>query len=264
MVYSNMDKKSTTHGKLVARAIGQSLSLYIFFFFKYCKGNWNTQTNRVHTVANTHLLFSQIQGGSWKYLLTHVRAYGVAIKLPTKEMGLHRKTSSYMHQSRVAWVASRASVMDVNKIAADAKAVKMGFAQEHKFSPGLESLRESQRARVRLGEGVSEAIHSDMNLSLSPVGESLYPLLMELQKKSSNNPVFQKETAVYSRSYLWKSVETNDTLYSLEFKAHIGGKAGKSVKTYLTEERNKDHKKRVNMEKLNLRGPKRYPTIWTL
>jgi hypothetical protein len=153
--------------------------------------------------------------------------------------------------------------MDVNKIEADAKSVKMGFAQEHKFYPGLESLRESQRARVRLGEGVSESIQSDLNLTLSPVVKALYPLLMELQAKSANNPVFQKEMVVYSRTYRWKSVENDDSLYSPEFKARIMGKPGKSVKTYLREERNKDQKKRVNMEKLNLRGPKRYPTVWT-
>ena len=256
MVYSNMEK-SDTNGKLVARPIGQALSLYMFFFFKYCKGNWNTQINRTHTVANTHLLFSQVRGGSWKYLLRHVRIYAEGIKLPFEEMGLTRKTSSYMHQSRVSWVASRASDMNINRIAADAKAVKMGFAQEHTFYPGLESLRDSQRARTRLG-GTPEPSRSDMNLTLTPVPEALYPLLMELQNKSSSaNPLFDSKT---QPEYTWYSVENDDSLYSRDIKALVKGK--RSIKKYLQDERKKVHKKQINMKELNLRGSKRYPTNW--
>jgi hypothetical protein len=74
MVYSN-NSKSNTHGRLVVRDIEQTLSVYMFFFFKYCKGDWNTQIKRMRQVANTHPFFGQVFGGGWKYLMRDVRDY---------------------------------------------------------------------------------------------------------------------------------------------------------------------------------------------
>lgn len=258
MVYSNTDTKSNTHGKLVARPINQSLSVYIYFFFKYCKGNWNTQRKRVHTVGETHPLFGGILGGTWKSLQKHVRAYGIQIGLPVDKMGLKKSTSSYMHQSRVAWVASRASTLNINQIAADTKAVKMGFARDHKFYPGLESLRDTQRARERLGE-TSTKVSSAPIPSLLPVVNQLYPLLMEMQGIEGNDPCFPSIASLVSG--VWIDVDRNDKLYSKEFNTGIGD-ASTSIKQYLITERKNINRKIINMSERKLRNKKRYPAMF--
>jgi hypothetical protein len=254
MVYSNNTGKSKTHGKLVARPIDQSLSVYMFFFFKYCKGNWNTQINRKHTVENTHLFFTQLLGGEWKYLMRHVQTYSLKLGLPVSEMGLMQKTSSYMHQSRVAWVASRASVIDTRRIAADSRAVKMGFAQDHKFYTGLQSLRDTQRARRQLGGSDPDAMTGVSTPTLNPVVEELYPLLMELQSKEGTNPMFLETVQTFMPDYEWQAVDGNDALYSRELKSCIGGRTGKSVKTYLAEERKKDQRKGIFSDRARTRS----------
>ena len=259
MVYSNNDKKSNTYGKLVARPIEKSLSVYIFFFFKYCKGNWNTQVKRTHTVGETHPLFSGIYGGEWKYLMQHVRDYGGLIGLPVENMGLKGHTSSYMHQSRVAWVASRASNLDINQIAVDSKSVKMGFAQEHKFYPGLESLRMTQRARDRLGD-TSTKIPPMPSPSLSPLVPEMYPLLMEMQGIEGNDPVFPS-VAIPPGS--WLDNELNNELYSKEYLKYMND-SSLTVKQYMIAERGKINRKSVNMERrMILRSKKRYKAIYT-
>jgi hypothetical protein len=253
IVFPNNNSKSNTHGKLVTRDIGQTLSVYIYFFFKYCKGNRNTQRNRNHrgNRGDTYMLFSQIGGGEWKYLLKHVRNYAQRIGLDVDKMGLTKYTSSYMHQSRVAWVASRAT--DTNHIASDAKAVNMGFGQDHKFYPGLESLRRTNRARERLGGWIREETkHTEQGLL--PVPESLYPLLMEMRGIRGNNPSFEGKMG--KGEYKWKRVYHNDDLYSNEFKQYIGG-ASNSVYDFLKAEKNKAQKAAIYQNRVYDFRPRR-------
>jgi hypothetical protein len=255
LVYPN-NSNSKTHGKLVARELGQALSVYIFFFFKYCKGNRNTQTNRKHRgiAGNTYRLFSQLQGGEWKYLLWHVRDYARKIGLDVTKMGLNQNTSSYLHMSRVAWVASRASGA-TNSISADANAVKMGFARDHKFYPGLESLREINHARERLGGWTPEATTHITGQGLQPVPVDLHPLIMEMRRESGENPSFESIPGGKG-GYKWFKIK-EDALYSKEIKQHISG-ACKSVQAFLKAERNKAQRTAIDQTRsYNTRYKKR-------
>jgi len=238
MVYMASDK-SKTNGKLVQRDVGQTLSVYIFFFFKYCRGNMNTVTNRKQRIGDSWPLFGGDKGGTWKYLLSNVRSYGRNIGLKVETMGLTRQTSSYMHQSRVAWVASRAT--DPNRIATDAASTKMGFASDHTQYTGLQSLRDTQNARDRLnGDHEYTKRTASLHPTLTPLPLDLHPLLLEMQSKTGINPTFvPHETSFVDTP--WEDVALDESLFSSEYIAsiHINKDTQKrrSVKEFISDEK---------------------------
>lgn len=251
MVYA-AGNRTKTKGRLVTRPIGQTLSVYIYFLFRHCKGNFNSDAHRKKKKGSSHPLFSQGTGGVWTKLTEHVRVYGQAIELPVEDMGLTGPTSSYMHQSRVAWVASRARVLDSRQVAADARAVGMGFGQEHKFYPGLASLRQVQRARVRLsgGERLEEEEKGAVvrtQILLEPVVEELYPLLLELQNNSPGcNPDFRVgDIVAYSDNWNTVVKDPNKNLYSKEILACFT-KSQQTIEQFLIAENNKSGKRNVD------------------
>jgi hypothetical protein len=174
MVYPDKVGRTKTHGRLVARDIGQTLSVYMFFCFKYCPGNPNTVTKLSKEKEDSRLFFTQNGGGDWRYLMRQVRAYAKQIHLKVDQMGLTQNTSSYMHQSRVTWVASRA----------------------HTTPRPLPQL--------------------------DPIPEALYPLWLEMQQKTGNNPVFPPGISPVPVDTLWIKIEEDDRLYSDEYKTCMG------------------------------------------
>jgi hypothetical protein len=202
MVYPDKVGHTNTHGRLVAREIGQTLSVYMFFCFKYCRGNLDTLTKLPKEMGDSLPFFTQIGGGDWGYLMRHVHDYATQIHLKVDQMGLTQNASSYMHQSRVAWVASRAHT--TNRISSDTQAAKMAFAREHMYYPKLD-----------------------------PIPKTLYPLLLEMQQKTGNNPTFPLGLLPVPVDTTWIRVEEEDGLYSNEYKACMG--KATSVKQYVQE-----------------------------
>lgn len=223
MVYPDKVGRTKTHGRLVSRDIGQTLSVYMFFCFKYCSGIPNTVTKLSKVMGDSRVFFTQNGEGDWRYLMRQVRAYAKEIHLKVDQMGLTQTTSSYMHQSRVAWVASRTHT-NTNRISADTHAMKMAFARDHTYYPGLDSLRSISRARSRLGQATSSPVDTTPHPlpQLDPIPEALYPLLFEMQQKTGNNPVFSPGRSPVPVDIPWIKVEEDDRLYSDEYKMFMG------------------------------------------
>jgi hypothetical protein len=254
MVYPAGRGRAKTHGRLVARDIGQTLSVYMFFYFKYCQGNPDTLTKTRKEMGDSKPFFSQIDGGDWRYLTQHVRAYAKEIHLDVDKMGLTKSTSSYMHQSRVAWVASRAAhSTTTNRISADTHAARMGFARDHKFYTGLDSLRSIGRARSRFGE-THTIPRRPLPQQLDPIPEALDPLLLEMQEKTGNNPMFPPEEPPFPTDTTWIPVYKDLELFSEEFKLHMN--KAKTVEQFVVEQRKNVNRNRQSPLTISFRFPR--------
>ncbi len=133
----------------------------------------------------------------------------------------------------------------------------MGFANDHKFYPGLESLRKTNRARERLGGWKLEEPKRTTQ-GLHPVPKEVYPLLMEMCGKTGTNPSFEGMQG--PGEYDWERVYLNDDLYSIEFKQFISG-ASNSVYDFLKAEKNKAQKTAIDRNRNNDLGPRRRNNI---
>jgi hypothetical protein len=174
---SNSNSKEISDTKLVSRDVHPVLSLYIYFFVKYCKGDTKRRRGK-----NKNLLFSGPDGGMWSKLHPHVKAYAERLSLPLKDMGLYGQTRMYNYTSKVWWLAVRAKgTIDPNRISADAESVSIGFKNENKYYTGLEGLRRVVSANHTID---ADLPHKDDDYGevpqLSGIPESIAPLQMEM------------------------------------------------------------------------------------
>jgi hypothetical protein len=227
----NTGKKKVAGGKLVAQDIGQTLSVYIYFFHKYCKGNPKSVTRLKQTIGHSNLLFVQSKGGPWKNLKRNVRDYSKVLELNIHEMGLgnNQNTTSYIHMSRIAWVAARASFSDNfsghARVSVDGSSVGLGFTSESKYSFGMPSLRELQRARTSLGDG-PDTLNSNSLPQLNMIDSDehgLYPLLVEMTKKRhEHHPRLQERCDIPEEEISWTDIYDDDTWFSQEYINGLG------------------------------------------
>jgi hypothetical protein len=136
----------------------------------------------------------------------------------------------------------------------------MGFGRDHKFYTGLESLRNANLARARLGEVDAVGAVDTTPLSrLDPIPETLYPLLFEMQRKMGDNPVvFAEDRAPADVKY--DSVEKYDQIYTEEVRAEVA--TGKTVQQFLRDEKKKNKRSgRVDPTMESRRKFKEYPTM---
>jgi hypothetical protein len=246
-------KKQVEGGKLISRDISQTLSVYIYFFIKFCKGNPNLIGRREKRIRESNLLFSQIKGGYWKYLKRDVRDYALQLDMKVEEMGLGKtqNTTSYLHLSRIAWVAARSSFSDLGhtRLGTDTRSVKLGIGNETKYSTGLSSIRELQRARNSLSVD-SDILYSNVVPQLYPINSThcLYPLLVELSKKRQPKPKKKKLKSTSIPIEGWTDIFEDNSLFSVEYKKEFRGQQ-KSARDFQSA-REKQNNKVKNMSLL--------------
>ena len=222
MVYANGSKD--TEGMLVARPCGQTLSVYLYWFFRHCKGNMNTAVHRRHQVGESYPLFSQGYGGEWKHLVDHVRDYATQLELDVGAMGLASPSSAYIYKSKLTWVAARAGP-DASRIADDARLVGLGFANDNMYYTGLASLRYTHRARARvLGEVTTPAsVYTVPQLDPLPV-ELYAALFLQMTGQWGVDTLFHPRALTMDEHALgpWTPVVENPELFSTEATENFG------------------------------------------
>lgn len=140
-----MGKQNTRNVKLATRVLDRSLSLYLYFFHKYCKGSPESRKKKNSSTTNTfRRLFTGPRGGEWKHIHADVLFYARGVlNLPVISMGLTSEHTGYFETSRKHWLScqSARSNIDPANIATNAIRLGIGFKNEDKYYTGLSSLR---------------------------------------------------------------------------------------------------------------------------
>jgi hypothetical protein len=228
---NNTGKKKVPGGKLVARDVNQSLSVYMYFFHKFCKKDVRLSLKHAeYMIKTSNLLFSGRQGGPWKHLKRDVRLYAQKLEIADKDLfdiglGKDQNTNSYLQYSKIAWVAARSTFSSIgtDRISADTRAIQLAFGAASKFNSGLPTMRENQRARDRILLEKADIAYSNRVPQLIPIDQThvLYPLLIEMdQKQNATHPILTIYTKKLPENMY--DVEDNENLFTMEFKQEIG------------------------------------------
>jgi hypothetical protein len=223
--------KRPTLSKLVTTEIYEELSMYIFFYMQYCALDRQADENKREP------LFAGKLGGGWdKTFLGDIRKYATYTDLPVAGMGLDTVPTTstqehgYIYTSKLLWLVARTHTqrvdtgdIDTVKLAADAAAVSIAFAQENKYYTLLQNLRDINVSRAifnRDGKGAPISIR----MCLAPM-----PVLMRQQltvELSAINDVrigfLPYDTPTDVRHELWSDIAINDELYSTEYRLNMG------------------------------------------
>ena len=143
--------KDHAQGRIVVRPVGQALSVYIYFYDTYCKGEPDSKHRRTIKTTSFRPLFTGRSGGQmWKNMRQDTETYAYEqLQLPRETieaMGIRDR--NYHPVSLAQWVACRAHLqnIDASTVAADVHLADSGFRAESKFYPGLRSLRAREDA----------------------------------------------------------------------------------------------------------------------
>jgi hypothetical protein len=160
-------------------------------------------------------------------------------------MGLTHKTSGYLNHSRLTWVAARAGG-DAGRIADDARAVHLSFANENVHYTGLASLRLTHRARARLGYAYTDDY----------VLPQLLPLPDEVQSLALRTPP-EQDTVTTTTTDRYDTATTAYTrviddasLFSTEVTAMFGQGRFTTLADYLHDKHRQDTDKTVGPPKI--------------
>ena len=224
MVFPNRGSQ----GKLVAHDLGQALSVYIYFYHAYCKGEPDAAVRQRHEYRGTNLLFTGVDGGPWKNVRTDVLRYldSIGADVPVADMRLD--APAYFYTSKVQWLAARAAVygLDTNRVASDAAAVHLGFRYDDNFHTGLRSLRRAADIHRMLQHPPAGA--AEPTLRLRDLPADLDELALELAGRVPDAPA--REPARLPGSE-WTDVDQSRELYSREFQESMG--SAETVRRYL-------------------------------
>ena len=253
LVYPNSDRANQhRHGMLVCRPLDPVLSVYLYFFYRYCQGPRTSRIHQRQLRTNTTPLFCQSRGGHWKYLHRHVTDYARQIHIPClAQMGLLGATSSYVHQSRIMWLASR-GLRDVDQIAVDARATHMGFGADDPRYTGLASLRHTVRARIRFGNTAAHAPAPAPApaLALAPLSDDIRPIHLQMQHRYGVETIVSSEHLDCDGT--WQDIDTVEGIHAPGILTHLRKPATTHVITRsVTQKRNGDRTEMVHAPDTN-------------